>query len=272
MSGFEAVRSLRRGLQILQAVNQGDGLKAAAVARATGIPRPTVYRLLETLEAMHFVIRDHSSDNWRVTLHAKSLSSGFRDEDRVVQAALPAMTRLGRDIRWPVDLVTYRNYRMHIRESTHYTSPYSIDQGMVGLALPMLEVSSGRAYLAFSGDAEREHALAGLRDELGLTDPIILPEGPLDALLEQTRQLGVGFRRDHFRKGTCSMSSPIFHDGQIAACLTIIWTTSAMKFDKAIEVYRDKLIGVTQEVSAELRALALPEDRTGQGAGQGAGV
>lgn len=260
MSGFESVRSLRRGLQILQVINQRNGLKAGEIARETDIPRPTVYRLLETLESMRFITRDHSTDKWRVTLYTKSLSSGFRDEDWVLRNAVPEMVRLSREILWPIDLVTYRNYRMHIRESTHNISPYSIDHGMVGLELPVLEVSSGRAYLAFCSETERQHTLAGLRDELGLADPIILPEGPLDLLLEQTREMGIGFRRDNFRKGTCSISSPIFHNDRVIACMTIIWTTSAIRFEKFVEMYREELMSITRSISQALETQGGPSE------------
>ena len=55
MSTFGAVRSLQRGLEILQAINCNNGLRAAEVAKIVSIPRPTAYRLLETLEGLGFV-------------------------------------------------------------------------------------------------------------------------------------------------------------------------------------------------------------------------
>ncbi|MWB79100.1 helix-turn-helix domain-containing protein [Pseudooceanicola sp. 216_PA32_1] len=244
---------MERGLQVLQSVNQRNGLKAAEVAAETGIPRPTVYRLLETLEGLGFVNRDHSSDKWRPTLQAKSLSSGFRDKDWVAQSAVPEMVRLGREILWPLDLVTFNDHQMEIRESTHNISPYSIDHGMVGLKLPVLDTSGGRAYLAFSPEAERERTLAGLEAQLGVTRPIILQDGPLDQVLAQARQLGVGFRKEGFRSATKSISAPIFAREQVIACLTIIWTGSALSFDDAIRLYRDRLLDTAGRIS---RALA----------------
>ena len=77
MSKFGAVRSLRRGLEVLEAVNHYSGLRASKVARIIGVPRPTAYRLLETLEGMGFVARGSSQDSWAPTLKTKSLSSGF---------------------------------------------------------------------------------------------------------------------------------------------------------------------------------------------------
>ncbi|WP_375691313.1 helix-turn-helix domain-containing protein [Pseudooceanicola sp. LIPI14-2-Ac024] len=243
---------------MLQVVNQRNGLKAAEIAADTGIPRPTVYRLLETLEGLGFVHRDHSSDKWRPTLQAKSLSSGFRDEDWVTQSAVPEMVRLGRDILWPLDLVTFNDHRMEIRESTHNISPYSIDHGMVGLKLPVLDTSGGRAYLAFSPDEERQQTLAGLRARMGLDGPIILKDGPLDHILDQSRELGVGYRKEGFRLATQSISAPIFRGPRVVACLTIIWTGSALSFDKALEMYRDKLRATTGRISAALERTAPP--------------
>ncbi|WP_193083283.1 helix-turn-helix domain-containing protein [Pseudooceanicola spongiae] len=252
MAGFGSVRSLERGLQVLQVVNQRNGLKAAEVAAETGIPRPTVYRLLETLEGLGFVGRDHSSDKWRPTLQTKSLSSGFRDEDWVSQSAVPEMVRLGREILWPLDLVIFNDHRMEIRESTHNISPYSIDHGMVGLMLPVLETAGGRAYLAFSQEEESAQTIRGLLAKERQTHPVMLSDGPLEYVLEQSRKLGVGFRREGYRLATQSISAPIFRDTRVIACLTIIWTGSALSFDSAVERYRDKLVATARRISLAL--------------------
>ena len=249
ISNFGSVRSLERGLLILQTLNRRNGMKAAQIAQATSIPRPTVYRLLETLEGLGFVNRDHSSEKWRPTLQAKSLSSGFRHEDWVTQSAVPEMVRLGREILWPLDLVTFNDYRMEIRESTHNISPYSIDHGMVGLKLPVLDTAGGRAYLAFGPDEERAHTLAGLEARLGLQQPIVLQDGPLSRVLDISRELGVGYRKEGFRASTQSISAPIFRGPRVVACLTVIWTGSALSFEKALEQYRDKLLATTQGIS-----------------------
>lgn len=50
-------RALRRGLQILSALKHAPSQKAAQIAALTGIPRPTVYRLIEVLEAEGYVLR-----------------------------------------------------------------------------------------------------------------------------------------------------------------------------------------------------------------------
>lgn len=221
-----------------------------------GIPRPTAYRLLETLEGLGFVIRGATEDAWRPTLQTKSLSSGFRDEDWVAQVAVPQMMRLGRRILWPLDLVTFRDYRMAIRESTHGISPFSVDHGMVGRELPVLETAGGRAHLAFVPEAERQQILAGLREKIGVDAVDFHEDGPLDYILARTRELGVGFRIKGFNAQTMSISAPILSGGRPIACLTMIWIGTALKFEDALRLHKEALIGAANSISSELARLA----------------
>ena len=192
-------------------------------------------------------------------MQAKSLSSGFRHEDWVTQSAVPEMVRLGREILWPLDLVTFNDYQMEIRESTHNISPYSIDHGMVGLQLPVLDTAGGRAYLAFSRQEERTQTLAGLYAKLGCQGPVILQDGPLKHVLDTCVKLGVGYRKEGYRLSTQSISAPIYRGQRVVACLTVIWTSSALSFDKALDQYRDKLLATANGITDALGRLDLPD-------------
>jgi DNA-binding IclR family transcriptional regulator len=52
-----AAGSLRRGLHILNALRSGGEMNVGRLSQATGIPRPTIYRVLDVLEAEHYVRR-----------------------------------------------------------------------------------------------------------------------------------------------------------------------------------------------------------------------
>ena len=54
---------------------------------------------------------------------------------------------------------SYDNAAMVIKETTHSWSPLSIDRGMTGYRLPVLQISAGRANLAFCPGEERELSL-----------------------------------------------------------------------------------------------------------------
>jgi IclR family transcriptional regulator, mhp operon transcriptional activator len=66
----EGVRAFKRGLDVLHEVNRSGGIRAGDVARQLDLPRPTVYRLLETLEELGYVARSASDDRFRVTRRA----------------------------------------------------------------------------------------------------------------------------------------------------------------------------------------------------------
>jgi len=254
------VRSLQRGLDILQIVNQHNGLTVSEVAQRAGVPRPTAYRLLETLEGLGYVARDASSDGWRPTLQTKSLSSGFRDEDWVASIAVPMMIRLGRRLLWPLDLVTFRDYRMAVRASTHNMSPFSVDKGMVGRELPILETAGGRAHLAFVPPAEGEAVLTGLRGRYGSENVDFQDDGPLERILERTRELGLGYRiRGSVNRKTMSLSAPVLLCERPVACLTIIWIASALKFEDALSEFRAPLLATARAMSEEM-ARATPQE------------
>ncbi len=67
-----SVRSLERGLAVLAAINRRKLPSVMELARDTRLPRPTVYRLLETLSRGGFVTR---------TQPARSLLSRPRGAD-----------------------------------------------------------------------------------------------------------------------------------------------------------------------------------------------
>ena len=138
MSVYKPVRALERGLTILQAINERDGMSTQQVAAACGLSRPTAYRLLETLQAMGLAQQSLSDGGWRPTLQCATLSSGYLDKAWIGRVAMPEMMRLGEEILWPVDLVTLSGTAMLVRETTHKISPFSFDVGMVGRCVPLL--------------------------------------------------------------------------------------------------------------------------------------
>ena len=232
MASFSSVRSLERGLKVLEALNRCHGARAQQIARLVELPRPTVYRLLETMEHLGYVTR--SEDAWTLTAQVKALSSGFHDDVWVTRVAAPILHELGREVLWPVDLVTFENDAMIIRETTHTESPFSIDRGMAGTHLPVLQTSGGRAYLAFCPDRDRDLILARLRQSGRPSDAMAHDEPFVKRILSETRQTGYGFRTDGFNPHTASISLPILIEGRVLACITMIWIASALSFDEAV--------------------------------------
>ena len=231
----EGVRAFKRGLDVLHEVNRSGGIRAGDVARQLDLPRPTVYRLLETLEELGYIARSASDDRFRVTRRALSLGDGYDPGVVICQAAAPYLTELSRTLIWPVDLSTYENAAMVVQETTHSRSPLSIDRGMIGKRLPMLRTSAGRAYLAACAPRERDLIVNHLRRIDEADDRPFLDEPRLARMIADTAQRGYAIRNEgEFNPKTASIAVPIVRDEIVFGCISIIWIRSALSLDEAI--------------------------------------
>lgn len=254
MPVFQPVRAVERALLILRIINAQDGSRIQQLATMTKIPRPTVFRLLETLEAQGYVMKSKSDDTWHPTLECNALSSGFLDKAWVGQIAMPEMVNLGRKILWPLDLVTYSDKAMKIRETTHKFSPFSFDVGMVGTEIPMLHTAGGHVYLAYCSDAEREAILDFMRKSDAPEHALAHDEGTIQQIIQRTRDKGFGYRTDGYKGHTSSISVPIFQQGEILAALTIVCLNSALSFDEIVRKYSKKLRTTCKKIGDNLDA------------------
>jgi IclR family mhp operon transcriptional activator len=231
----EGVRAFKRGLDVLREVNRSGGIRAGDVARQLDLPRPTVYRLLETLEELGYVARSASDDRIRVTRRALSLGDGYDPGVVICQAAAPYLVDLSKSLVWPVDLSTYENAAMVIQETTHSRSPLSIDRGMIGRRLPMLRTSAGRAYLAACGTSERDLIINHLRRIDEPDDRPFLEPDRLKRMIAETAERGYGVRSEgEFNPKTASIAVAIARDDIVFGCISIIWIRSELSLDEAI--------------------------------------
>ncbi|MEW6640356.1 MAG: DNA-binding transcriptional regulator [Pseudomonadota bacterium] len=243
------VRAFKRGLDVLHEVNRSGGIRAGDVARQLDLPRPTVYRLLETLEELGYVARSASDDRFRVTRRASSLGDGYDPGVVICQAAAPCLAELSRQLVWPVDLSTYENAAMVVQETTHPRSPLSIDRGMIGKRLPMLRTSAGRAYLAACPPRERDVIVSHLRRIDEAEDRPLLETGRLARMIEETAQRGYGVRSEgEYNAKTSSIAVPIVRGDIVFGCISIIWIRSALALDEAIAAFAAPL----QEAAAAI--------------------
>lgn len=228
---YKPVRGLSRGLAILRALNaaQGGWGSINELARATGLHRTTVRRLLETLLNEGLVRRSPSDDSYRLTWEVRALAEGFSDEEWVSQVASPLLGELMRKVIWPSDLTTLDGDAMVIRETTHRYSPLSFHRSMVRVRMPLASTASGRAYLAFVPEAERERLLA-------LIDPTLpMPRAALLAQLDKVRAQGHATNLGEWaaEPSILALAVPILREGRAIACLNVVMLKKAVTLAQA---------------------------------------
>lgn len=242
-----------RLLVVLQSMNQIGPCTVLELHRKTGIPRAALYRILESLQRNDYVQRIPDSSRSRLTSKVLTLSAGYRDDDNIVEAGTKPLERLQQQVLWPGSISTPRGNRMIVRETTRYRSPFVFDTGSVGLSLPILESSMGRAYLAFCDPKARQIMLEILRHSADDDDQLARNGARVHHLLSRTVKQGYGHRNGGLEPKTSSIAVPILVEGVAVGSICVTYATSALTRQQAVEDFLPPLKQAAKEIAANLR-------------------
>jgi IclR family mhp operon transcriptional activator len=248
----KSMRGVARTVGVLRALNEHNGARVSDLAQKTGIPRPSLYRILEALRILGYVRRDPDGERYELTIQVRALGDGFKDEAWIREAALPAMEALQRDIVWPTDIATFYDGAMWLRETTRRQSPLTIDAATVGLRLPMLKSATGKAYLAYCGDAERETIVQNLRRSKTSEDARARDGRYVKEVLATTRRNGYGEQYREIFPKTAAIAVPIKRDDHVVGCLNISFIASALDPADAAARYLSALTAAAASIQKKL--------------------
>jgi IclR family mhp operon transcriptional activator len=251
------VRSLERGLTLLVAMNRRKLPSVVELAQDTSLPRPTVYRLLETLSRAGFVTRSRSADRYCLARQVRTLSDGFSDQDLIADIAAPLMTQFTRQHVWPVALLTFDEGRMLVRETTHEASTLSIDHGMLGRRLPMLGTAAGRSYLAACPDNERRAILEMLSRSKAPEDRAARETERLTKLFDAIRAKGFATQHREINPKAAGIAVAICQGSRVLGSMSLIWISSALTVEKAESQLLQPLISLASGIANGVRKRGL---------------
>jgi IclR family transcriptional regulator, mhp operon transcriptional activator len=251
-------RGVTRTLDILRALNEANGSTVSTLHAITRVSRPALYRTLEEFQAAGYVNRD-GRGRFHLTHLVRTLSDGFRDEDRIAEAAAPILSALQRRVLWPTDLATYANHSMELRETTRRQSPLVIDSARVGLRLPMLASAEGLAYLAFCDDKEREEIVEALRRSDRPGDELAKDERWVRQLVRQARAAGYASRYMGAIPGLSSTATgtialPLRDQDRVRASIGITFFSKVLTIAEAASRHLADLRDACVEVEKRLGA------------------
>ncbi|MBA4005388.1 MAG: IclR family transcriptional regulator, partial [Delftia sp.] len=142
------VPALERGLRLLQEFGRGNAtLGAPELARRLQLPRATIFRMLNTLEAMGFLQRAEGSNDYRLGLSVLRLGFEFLSSMDLTELGQPVIARLCGEIRYPCNIVV-RDGRSIVYVAK-VTPPTPLTSSVrVGTRLPAHATALGRVLLA----------------------------------------------------------------------------------------------------------------------------
>ncbi|WEX10940.1 helix-turn-helix domain-containing protein [Chelativorans sp. AA-79] len=252
------VRSVQRALAVLQELNLQPYTSIARLHARTGLPKPTLVRLLRTLEEAGFVENDQRLGGYQVSALVSSLSSGFHKEPMVVEAGRPWAIAVTRKHQWPVSISLLDRDAVVVRFSTVPDSAISPFHATVNMRLPLITRGMGLAYLAFTCEPEFELIVDMLRASDDPEHALAHHSRELRRLVEHVRSVGYATRAPHVEpKNSNTIAVPIFgSDNKVKASLGLTYFTSAFKSqEEACARYAPVLKAAASEISQDLARL-----------------
>ncbi len=210
--------SINRVLEIIELVSISERpLSPADLAFSLDIPKPSIHRLLQQLEADGFVQTD-----WRglIVPSARLVKTavGVLSSHSLESLRLSVLQRLAAEVGETCGIAIPNNLEMMYTDRVQSNWPLQIYLP-IGGNVPVWCTSGGKLYLSSLPQAQRKRLLNNM-PLLALTNNTLVDKAQLEASLEQIAKTGVGVDNEEFIAGMVACSVPILSpDGQYFASL-----------------------------------------------------
>lgn len=212
------LRSIEKGLAILDAF-EGDSalLGVSEIARRSGLPKSTAFRLTTSLEQKGYLER--VGDRYRLGLRLFELGNmvSWCRPRRLRETALPFMCDLFRQTGKTVHLAVLDGTDVLYVEKLHGREQISTPS-RVGGRVSARTTALGKAILAHSDTETVSRALSvapRFCTSRAATPELFLKE------LDAVRRQGVAFDREEVRVGLTCVAAPILQRGQVLGALSL---------------------------------------------------
>jgi IclR family mhp operon transcriptional activator len=246
MASAVVIEPVRRSFALLEALSRRRTSTLSLLMQETGLPRPTVVRLLHTLANLGYAQRVSRQHGYRLTDRVLGLSGSIRFVDHLVDAAIPHMSRFTAEHGWPLYLATLSYGAITIRHSTAPESPMSFEGAGLNSRRSVLASALGRVWLAFCSEAERRTIL---QDMGGLAPR---QEAVLRSALERVRTAGHAFTASARATRIHGMAVPIRHRQRMLGSLSMRFPRSAMNEEQAAARYARRLATLARAIANDV--------------------
>lgn len=250
------VRAISRGLAVLQTVNRGGSVTMMEICRGAAIPYPTACRIVQTLMDEGFLEREPARKRYRPTAMVRTLAMGFQEEDDLVAVARPHIVALTKALAWPVSVVSRVGPVMMVRDSTHKLTSLTLHNYVPGFTLPIIECSTGKAWLAWAPPEERAGVLAGLRQLEGPAERLAVLLTSSEKMIQDIRAKGYATQARNAYTATpgktSSIAVPLFKDDHVIGAMALIFFASAVPMAEAEARFVPALQETARAISAAL--------------------
>ena len=258
MPRSDTIRGLERGLAVLQAMHTKPACSLRDLNLLTRIPKPSLLRILRTLEQSGWAARRLADGRYRVGTHFDQVARTRDRYDPLAEAAGPVLERMCRNLSWPSDLMVPSGDHMEIRESSRGHSPFLINRDQIGHPVPWLVSAVGRAYLAHCPEKERAQVIATLRKSSLRDDRVARDPKQLDDIFSEVRAKGFAARDPGHTGGAyggapvvdglAAIAVPVMKGRRVYGAVNLLWIKAAFPIEEFASVHLPALQAAARDI------------------------
>ncbi len=222
------IKVLAKTFEILEALHRSDdkGARLSEIAATVKLPKPTVFRILRSLEKLGYVVFDTGLETYRIAQRLKDLGQS-RLSEVIGRLGRPAMMRLLAEFEQTVNLATFENNTLIYKDMLEGLRSVRM-QPVPGTFLRLTHSALGKSLLAFL-PAERVLALVDGQSRSGQNPGSALKASSFLRELQRIRKLGYAVDNQQVEQGLCCVAAPIFDkQGHPVASISISGSSSVL--------------------------------------------
>jgi len=231
MSDTTQVRSVARAIRLLYLLQEHGEQSLAELHRHTSLPKPTLLRLLHTLEDEKAAWRAQGDGLWRAAVQLRPTRILKPEHQRLIKVAMPKLESIRERLVWPSDLAVRIDHHMVLLETTRRSSGLAVNREAIGLLIDMTRSGVGRAYLANCSARERAQIVTRIARAERCDRQLLASnvERLREQVLDQgyaTRDASFGGRNepiDVFDDQLAAIAVPIVHGRRVLGCINVVW-------------------------------------------------
>ena len=250
-SAHNPVKVLRKAFQILEVLHrtEREGARLSEIVATVKLPKPTVFRILRTLESLGYLVFDGALETYRIAQRLKDLGQSNISE-LLSRLARPVMMTLLAEFEQTVNLALFEDGRLVYKDMLEGLRSVRM-QPIPGVFIPITESALGKSILAF---LPRERVLCLVRRS-SIKPPNSRSNERTTVLfqeLDKVRRSGFAVDDEQVEKGLRCVGAPIFDkNGQPIASISVSGSTSVLH-GAAIRVVAMRVRHACDEISQEL--------------------
>lgn len=220
-------QSVVKAISLLRAAADGDGVTVSALARASGIPRATALRLVNTLEHEGFVVRAPSDDRVYLGPELLRLASGTDVPSLLTDVAKPVLADLAETVRETVTLsVRAADGGLDLIEQVD--APHQLrPRSWLGQRFPLHCSATGKLLLAAMNADQLREVLAG--PLVRYTPATITDPQELATEIARVRAGRYAIARDEEEEGLTGVGVGVYdRSGELLAVVTAAGPTQRL--------------------------------------------